>query len=202
MTRSYYELWDVDLPGRWYLLGLYDGNGRKLDSRFFTYGNAVDLGPPMRIPSFREGIIVEAPPPLQVPVDRPGQELDFTFDPFDMPVVTPKVGELLGAIVGKEIQRIPVLAGRGEDYEIINVVSRVACIDTAHSVIMWWTKDDGRPDLVGQPRMISKLVLDRDRAEGHHFFRLQDWDVALIASDLVKKAFEEAHVSGVAFKEV
>ncbi len=202
MVRSYFQLRDVDLPRRWYLLGLFDGTGRKLDSRCFTYGNPLDLGPPMRLPSFRDGNIIEAPPPLQVPVGRSGMPLDFTFDASDMPVVTPKVGALLSAIANKEIQRIPVLAGGGENYEIVNAASRVACIDTAHSEIMWWTEAEGRPDLLGEPRMISKLVLDRDRAEGHHFFRLEGWSVALIVSDVVKKAFEKARVSGVAFKEV
>jgi hypothetical protein len=202
MMRSYYELDPADVPGAWGFLGLFDGNGRKLDARVFTYGNPVALGPPMRLPSYRDGTILEAPPYLQLPVGRLGKPLDFTFDGWGMPVVTPKVGSLLAAIADREIQRIPVLAGGGEDYEIINAASRVACIDTARSEIMWWTKDDGRPDKVGKPRMISKLVIDHDRAEGHHFFRLEGWAVALIVSDVVKKAFEEARVSGVAFKEV
>jgi hypothetical protein len=202
MTRSYYELEPADVPDQWGFLGLFDDRGRELDARYFRYGNAVDLGPPMRVPSFRDGTIIEVAPPLQLPVGRLGTPLDFTFDGWGVPVVTPKVGELLGAIAGKEIQRIPVLAGGGEDYEIVNATSRVDCIDTGRSEIMWWTEDDGRPDKVGKPQMIGKLVLDRGRAEGHHFFRLEGWAVALIASDLVKKAFEETGVSGVAFKEV
>jgi len=204
MTRRYFELRDdVDIPGRWHLNGLFDGSGRELDSRHFTYGSPVDIKPPMRVPSFRDGTIIEALPPLQVPPKRLGIPLDFTFASFDLPVVTERIATMLATIADQDIQRLPVvLASPEQNYEIVNVVSRIPCIDAARSDIMWWTEADGRPDKVGKPRMITKFVIDRGQVPGCHIFRPEGWELVIIVSELVKNALEQGDVSGVTFHEV
>jgi hypothetical protein len=203
MARSHFQLVDVEVPRRWYLNGLFDGTGRELDSRFFTYGFPVELVPSMRIPSYEDGTIIDALPPLQVGTKRRGKPLDFTFTTTDMPVVTAKTAALLSTVADEDIQRIPALLARlGEEYEIINVVSRVPCIDPVRSNIMWWTEADGRPDKIGKPQMITKLVIDPERVIGHHIFRPEGWEVVVIVSDVVKEALEKARVSGVKFSKV
>src|SRR6266568_3295312 len=130
--REYFELVDdVEVEGRWFLNGLSDKLGRELDSRDFTYGLRLDVGPPLRVSLSDADITVDVAAPLDVSLRRKGCSLDFTFADFDMPVVTRDVAELLADIAGNEFQRIPVTVKSSKaKYEIINVTSRIDCIDT------------------------------------------------------------------------
>src|SRR5262245_12919954 len=85
---SFFEVEDdVDVKGRWYLDGLSDKKGRKLDSRDFTYGNRLGLKPRLKISLSDEESLVEIEPPLKVSLRRQGKPLDFTYADFDMPIV-------------------------------------------------------------------------------------------------------------------
>src|SRR5258708_2414194 len=111
MTRTYFELEDdLYIPGRWYINRLTDRAGVELDSRDFTYGIPVDLGPPVKASLWKGGEAVDAQPPLRVLLDpkRKGTPLDFTFTNADMLVTTSRVANLLAPIAGADIQRIPV----------------------------------------------------------------------------------------------
>jgi hypothetical protein len=108
------------------------------------------------------------------------------------------------SFVPTEIQQIPVcVAAEGSGYSIINVVSRIDCIDAKRSEIDWFEEGDAvRPDLAGTPEMVSKLIIDPRRVRGHHIFRPQGWEVTIVISDVVKKALENANVTGVKFTHV
>jgi len=207
MTRKYF--WfedDLYYRGRWYLKRLCDRDGVELDGREFQYGNLIDVGPPLKAITWKEGTPVEAQPPLKVLLDpkRKGIPLDFTFTNEVMPVAIGWVARLLGEIAGADIQRIPVrVESQEKEYEIINVISLVDCIDVDKSEIEWWKeRNNVRPDKAGKPHVISKLVIDPTRVGEHHMFRLSDWTIAIIVSDVIKSAFEEARVSGVKFRQV
>jgi hypothetical protein len=204
MARKYYELEDdLDMEGRWYLDGVSDKVGKRFDSRVFTYGKPIEVGPPLRISLDDKDEIAEIVQPLKVSLRRKGKRMDFTYADFDMPVVTTKIGELLGEIAGTEIQRIPVHVGfHNDEYEIINIISCISCIDTKRSEIEWWTEEDERPDKTGKPRMITELVIDPESARNSHIFRPNGWEVIVIVSDVIKVAFEEAKVTGVKFRAV
>jgi hypothetical protein len=206
MSGDYYELLDdLYIESRWYLRRLVDNAGTELDARDFTYGIPVDLGPPLRVSAWDDETMIEVQEPLTVLLDRkrPGSPIDFTFTNDNMPVVNSKVAKIL-ALANADIQRVPVrVESRDDDYEIINVISRVDCIDTKYSVIQWFQPGNSvRPDLVGQPEMITKLVIDPMVAAGHHILRPTGWEVALIVSDQVKNALEAANVSGVRYRQV
>jgi hypothetical protein len=130
--------------------------------------------------------------------------LDITYADNDVPIVTVQVAELLSSISSKDIQRIPVkVDGHDEQYEIINLIHSPKCIDTKRSEIEWYEEgNDIRPDLAGTPEMITRLIIDPSRTQNHQIFRPDGWDVVVVASDDVKKAFESAGVSGVKFKKV
>ncbi len=204
MITKYYLLDDdLETKARWYLNGLKDGFGRELDSRDFTYGTPVDLGPPLRITLDNENILVDVSQPLTVAIRKKGKPFDFTYADFDIPVATKRLGKLLQTIAGEDIQRIPVkIENENEEYEIINVISRKACIDTENSEIMWWNEEDGRPDKTGQPRMVTKLAISPEDARESHFLRPKGWEVVIVVSDVVKQAFEAARVTGVIFRDV
>jgi len=207
MSRAFYRLEnDYSIDGRWYINRLCDREGTELDSREFADGKRVDLGPPIVAKTWKESIAIAAWPPLTVLLDpkRKGFPLDFTFSNESMPVATVAVAQLLTLIAEGDIQRIPVLVeSREEEYEIINVTSCVDCIDAERSEIQWYKPGNKvRPDLAGKPEMITELVIDPDRVCGHHIFRLEGWEIAIVVSDVIKNAFEETGVLGVKFLPV
>lgn len=205
VKRTYFEIVDdVDLRGRWFLNGLFDRSGTRFDSREFRYGIRVETGPPFNIGLYAEEKSVEVELPLRISLRREGNPIDFTFADFDVPVVTSNVATILASVAGENIQRVPVVVeSRKEEYEIVNVISRVECIDKIASEIQWFEEgNDVRPDLAGKPEMITKLVIDSSQAEGYHMFRPKGWEVVVIVSDLVKDALEAACGSGIKFRAV
>ncbi|MGI8982210.1 MAG: imm11 family protein [Pirellulaceae bacterium] len=157
----------------------------------------------MRLTLPHERRKVEVQPPLIVTVRSGVRPLDFTYASFDMPIVTANVAAILAAAGGLDIQRFPVLVdGQQGRHEIINVVSRVRCIDAERSDVMWWTEVDKRPDKMGTAKMITNLTIDPRRVGKQQIFRPEEWDVAIIVSDVIRKSLERENVSGVTFREV
>lgn len=97
------------------------------------------------------------------------------------------------------------LALYGRDTSAWNLQS---CFDTvsrefeANSEFMKWTKEDGRPEKVGEYRMFTKLSLDPKKATGHKIFRVQGWQIALIVEEEVKESLEQRKASGIVFQVV
>lgn len=202
MSRYFKLVEDLKLTRRWHLGEITDSAGADLDCRDFTTGQPIWLGPPMRISSRHDDSIFEVSLPLVVEVQSPGPSLDLTLSSFDVLIATPRVAELLETICRDDVQRIPVKVGDHSDwYEVVNCVCRVDCIDESKSEIEWWRPKDRRPDIVGTPRMITRLVIDPNRTEGRHLFRLKTWEVAIIASETVKREFENNGFKGVSFRE-
>ena len=168
--REYFELEDdLGVPRRWYLNGISDSKGARFDPRYFRYGLRVELGPPLKASLFNEHTVVEVAPPLTVALGRDGEPLDFTFAAFGVPVVTARIGGLLSALDSEGIQRIPVnVESHGSNYEIVNVASRVACIEPERSNITWWTEGNGGPDKAGKPRMIIDLAINPELTCGRY----------------------------------
>jgi hypothetical protein len=183
MALPYFKVADAFAkPNRWYLRPPVDKAGKKVNPEMFTDCKRV-----AHIGS------------LEIPLRLRGVRVDFTFGALDMIVVHRRVGLLLEELCGDGIQRIPVRVEESTDYEILNVLDRVKCIDEERSRIMWWNAKDGRREKLGQYRMISRLEIDPSRTEGKPLFRLAGWEIALIASDLIKGAFERAGVTGAKF---
>ncbi|MBL8821904.1 MAG: hypothetical protein JNJ77_04895 [Planctomycetia bacterium] len=195
---------DVFVKGRWYLNGLYDGAGIELDSRYFSYGRPIEIGPPLRVSLAHEYRTIEVSQPLKVTLSRVGKPLDLTFAAFDMPVATIKTATLLASIADADVQRIPTqIESQTDEFEIINAISCIDCIDTQKSEIQWYEEgNEVRPDLAGSPEMITKIIIDPDRVSGHHIFRPKGWVVAVIVSDVIKQALESSNVSRVMFSAV
>ena len=67
---------------------------------------------------------------------------------------------------------------------------------------MKWTEKDGRPDKVGKYRHLGDLTIDSSRTNGHHIFRIRDWEIALIVSERVKDALNGIDDLGIVFQAV
>lgn len=186
-SRKYYELLaDPAAFPRWYLKSPIDPSGKEVDPRLFTQGAPVGSLPALRLP-----------------LRRSGPEVDFNFCDFDMVVTPAKFNVELEALVGPAIQRVPVaIDAHASDFEILNVCELVPCLDESRSLFTKWTDQDGRPDKVGQIRMVAKLKIDPSIVLGHHLFRVAGWPIALIASQEVKSLFESRNLSGLRFEEV
>lgn len=131
-------------------------------------------------------------------VDVDGEMVDFNPTAFGSIVVSSEMAEILCRFASAEIQRIPaVVRGADGDWEVLNVVSVVDCIDHERSRIQYFPLDHAEKP--GKPRGIMKLVLDSVRPKGHHVFKPMDWLVATIVSADVKTALEDAGITGVEY---
>lgn len=183
---KYFRIEDsFDIRGRWYLDEPRRADGIGLDSRLFT-----------ECRKYTESGA------LSVPMDSGRVPLDFTFGPFDMPIVRGSVGEMIERCAPGEIQRISVRIGRSRDFEILNVLTLCDAIDEELSEITRWEKKDGWPEKVGQYFGIGELVLRKKKIGDSKIFRLKDWEPPLIVCETIKRNMEGDGVTGASFKEL
>lgn len=184
MTK-YFELEDNNsIRGRWFLESPRDEKGEWFPPYTFTAGHPI-----------------EPPGPLKLPLRRPGKPIDFTLADSAMPVANARTTELFERIAPGAIQRIPItLEAERDPYFILNVTRTVDCIDLqATEEVEYWKPEHGRPERVGDFRMVFGLRVDRLKAGGHPLFRLKGWTIALIASEEIKLALEREKVLGPKF---
>jgi len=186
MSQFYRVLPDPKANQRWYLKSPVDSNGQEVDPRSFTSCNRY------------ESVL-----PLRLPIRRDGKPVAFNFCDFDMIVTQKYLNNALQDLVGNSIQRIPVEVDASEEkYEILNVLDAVECISEGRSEFTKWTEDSGRPDKIGQFRMITKLFIDPEKARAHTIFRVKEWKIALIIDESVKRLLEKNSASSIIFQPV
>jgi hypothetical protein len=184
--QFFHVIADPAATARWFLRAPTTSEGKELDARMFITGDRVDVSGPLRIFPRRLGEVV-----------------DFNFCDFDMVVTPADVNAELEKRVGSAIQRIPVdVEGSVRRFEILNVCRRIQCLDETRSQTMKWGEEDGRPDKVGQYRMVLELKIDVSAAAGQGIFRVAEWPMALIISSEIKELFEQRRLSGVVYVPV
>ena len=120
-----------------------------------------------------------------------------------MPVVREKIGDLIAKFAPSQIQRVPAKIDTIENekaFEILNVIRSISCLDERRSDVVYWTEYDGRPDKIGQFRMITKLRIDPDRVGREHVFRIDGWKIALVISDQLRRELLASEVTGIHFE--
>ena len=182
--RNFFRLMDdVHIPQRWHLGEVIERGGAPVE---------LGSGTPIRVAE-----------PLTLEIDLPGKELDFCMTSFAVPVAKKVLGTAIVEIAGNDLQRFPVIIDSRQDYEVLNSVRIVKCLDEGRSEFIKWTHRDHRPDLAGQYRMVSKLRIDLGRVPpDSHFFRIDGWLIALIVSGELRQEMEEAGCLGAIFQEV
>lgn len=178
---------DQHYSDRWFLDDPRDKRGDVLDPREFTYGRKY-----------------VGPKPSNVPVDPPGRTIAFNMGAFDMPVVSTEIGNVLTKIAKADIELFPVTVGpsKQKGWEILNAVQQIHCVDEKASQFTRFGKDAPQKRLIGKYEMFLKLRIDPDKAAGHHVFRIEDWVVALIVSDDVRRALMPIKNLGIVFLPV
>lgn len=188
MSNKYYRIVvnPMNYDG-WFLGGPVNPKGEKIDPRKFVKG------------FFIEDLSEE----LVLPIKKKGQPLNFLLGSHDMPVVRQNIAEAIEKIVTKDVQRISVLIENGiTGYEILNVIKRLDCVDENRSEAIRWTEADHRPDLAGKYRVIREMKLRYDLIDNAHIFRIQNYEIALIVSEKLKKILEELRTEGISFLPV
>lgn len=184
MMRFYDLADDVAVPRRWHLGACKRG--------------AVDVSD-----ALWDGRVIANPGRINVALSRKGLALDFCITSFCVPVARLAVADAIEHAANGDVQRIPVQVAGHEDFEVLNSVRVVRCLDEGRSVFTKWTKDDHRADLAGRYRMVTRLkILSEHVPADAHFFRVEGWLVALIVSEKVKEAMETTGCLGAKFTEV
>ncbi len=186
----FYEVIDqVEKPGRWNLGGLSTARNEEVDEDIFTVGAPTK---PLK--------------GLRMVIEQAGEPLPFTFSLLDTPVVRRDVAEVIDRLSADgDLQRVPVLVvgnPTGEDYEILNVLRVVDCLDEARSEFSKPVRPDPRLDRICRYDAVDVLRIDPSRTQGAHIFRVHGWLSSLIVSEPLKLALAALPVSGVEFELV
>ena len=178
MDHYYDVVDDMYIPGRWYLHDPITDEG--CEPYEFTAGTPVHL---LSKPT--------------IEINRSGFPLDYTRTSFAVPVASPRLAEAFARIAGPDLQCIPVRVGSREGYNILVTTRLVRCIDEQRSEFMKWTEADGRPDLTGDYRMVTKLHVDTTLIPPDiHIFRILGWEVAVIVSNEMVEAAKAIGATG------
>jgi hypothetical protein len=101
------------------------------------------------------------------------------------------------------LEGVPIqIAGCSDQYEILNVLDIVDCVDEDQSEFGRWTQADGRPDMVGRYRGIPRMVLDSKRALGHDLFLVKNWEVVMVCSSRIRDLLIDQGVTGIKFAPI
>ncbi len=183
----YYELMDDrQAPGRWHLRSPLDAQGQRIEPWQFFEGR--ELHPRAA---------------LHFPVKPDGRELDFSWAAFAIPVVHARVVELFERLQVREVQFLPAqVEGHPGPWFILNALRLLRCIDDARcEEVQRWRPEDGQPEKVGQYRVVAGMRIDPTKAGDARLFRPWGWTGALVVSEDLQQAMEQAGITGTRFIE-
>jgi hypothetical protein len=126
----------------------------------------------------------QGPVPLTSLVHHPGPPLELTVTLGTVPVINDRVAEIITKHARDEAQLLPIVVP-GVDTKLwaVNTLVAMDCIDDARSGdIRRYTEADGRPDRIGEYKLIVEMRIDPARAGGHALFRPKGWWVTTIIS--------------------
>jgi hypothetical protein len=146
-------------------------------------------------------------PPYPFFVRKQGIELEVNFvPPWEIPVMSRRVAELVQKIAPSDVERIPVeITDVSGEWQILNVLTCIDCIDHSASHIDYYPaemmpwEDQTK---AGKPRGVRRLVINGDSVGNHHVFRPRDWTVTLVVSEQIRAALTDASIEGIRFIEV
>ena len=161
-------------------------------SRQFPDGTSIDVW------AYRKCQDVHHKRPVPFEIARAGLPVDYNETAFSAIVVSAKLGQIWKSFAPNSVQLLSAkIVNSEEEWHIANIRDCVDCLDHARSLIKYCSTDD--PDRPGKPRSVMRLVIDPEKAKGHHLFHVSDWKVVTIVSAELKQAMEYAEISGVEY---
>ncbi|MFP2926412.1 imm11 family protein [Pyxidicoccus sp. 3LG] len=188
MPRRYFQLTDdLYLPGRWELGTVVDQDGEEVWPHLFRQGEPIQL----------DGR-------LKVAVDTPGRPLDFSHAAFSIPILHVRVASLLAERASTDVQLLPIdVDNQPDQYLALNATHLIRCIDDERSTeVRYWKPEDGMPEKTGTYFSVAGLRITPASVGDAQVFRTWGWTGALIVSEDLKTALEQAKATGVRFTEV
>lgn len=155
--------------------------------------------------AFSCGKVVDQLDELRVAIFEPGHPVDFNLANFNIPIVSKRLGNLLESSFPADIQRIPISIGLNTNWEILNVLNVVDCLDHERSVIDYYPTDaddeTGPRSAASQraPRGVRLLRVDNKKTQDRNLFRIKDWTIPIAVSSHVKAVCEAAQITGASF---
>lgn len=154
-------------------------------------------------PDLIRGGRLEHSGPLRAEVHHIGYVLEYCRTSFGVPIATRVLAHAISSVVGPDVQSIPITISGQSGMMVLNALRYIRCVNEQRSEFIKWTKHDHRPDLAGKYRSVPKIVLDRNTIPPDaHFFRIKDWEIALIVSETVKNAMVRVGCYGAEFTEL
>lgn len=182
MTRYYRLYHELEIPGKWYLGDIVTPERKEILPVTFT-----------------QGLPIAPMPELVIVPNVIGKPVDFTFQTFQVPVVSVVLAQVVEDHAPSALQRIPVtIAPDQTGFEILNVIRTLDCLDYENSSIEKFDELDPL-EQQGKIKIVSDLHIVRECAEGNHLFRLGEWKQPIIISETLKLALQENHFTGMAF---
>ena len=185
----YFELEnDMRIRDLWLLGDPMDGNGQEIWRGHFSSGQPLSVQLPLRIDMF----------------DR-GRALDFSTNAFGVPVIHGRVKAVFERLgLQDQMQIFPIsVEGQSDPYFLMNLLREVRCIDDARcDRVSYRTAEEGYEDGVGEYSNVVGMRIDPSKVGQEEIFRPWGWPVSIIVSERVKRAMEEARISGAFFTEV
>ncbi len=143
--------------------------------------------------------------------DAPLTDLPFTVPDFVL--LSPRLKELLESLgLGPEVQFLPIRvigekSGREVGvYYVANFLRRIPCLDLEHSIYGRYGDhpEDFRvfPEKIGQIRHVLKAVLRQEAIGDAWLFRVDEWEYIVVIHEEVKRAMEEAEITGCWYQEL
>jgi hypothetical protein len=186
---KYYRLLDdMLLPNRWNLSAI-----QEIDNWVIARPPMLALDDPLRDKV------------LKIRLRNTGNALDFSFAGYaGVPVISFKALQALSGLDGFTALVAKVEGFVQEtSYYALHVWDVADCVDEKLSRFEKFQVDDPvRPDLAGQYSAFFDLVVEPDRAEGKHLFRLTGSGNEIIVSEEVKIRLEAAGAVGAVFRSV
>ena len=185
---KYYDLMDDrESLSRWHLGSPLDAQDNPINPWQFFKSRILELGTTPRFP-----------------LDVPGQPLDFCWAAFSIPIIHERFVRLFQRLNVPDVQFIPAqVEGHQGPYFILNTLRAIPCIDDARcQEVEYWQPEDKQPEKIGQYRVVSGLRIDPGKVGDARIFRTWGWSIALIVSEDLKLAIEEAGLTGTWFVEV
>lgn len=189
-TRRFFELQiDAEVPGRWYMSEPTTMDGEEVGDVW----------------AFTRGERISSPGQLRIPLLRSGDPLDFTTAGVGLtPILSPRTAAVFRELAPQDVQLFPVeVEGQREPYQLLVATQKIRCIDDeACREVRHFTLESGRPERVGEYRIVSGLRIDKSKVGDARVFKLWGWRPALIVDEEVKMALAQTGITGGYFDEV
>lgn len=187
---NYFRLiFDVERENRWLPLDIIDEAGEVILPSSFTKAIPFEVPKTDKLKVALDPVVI-------------GNPVHFAMTPWRVPIVDSILAQIIEGFEADAIQRIPVtVLPDVENYEILNIVSKLNCLDYERTTIQYYD-EYAPPKKIGKIRSLTNIHLIAELAENHHIFRLADYTLMIIVSEVLKRVLEEKEFTGMKFDDL